>query len=171
MTSEPPSACRRACSRAGAGRWPCGWRWWSATRRGRAVRRRPATARRRSRTRLTVSRERPHSTGVESTTHTSSRKGARSARPTVGDPVQAPQEAVGTLELQTLNGTGRPVHGGDVIVMVTNGGSPGLPATSPGSSACTWSTGGCWSSGPRGGRPLWEILPAVPPPRKPPQLR
>jgi hypothetical protein len=32
------------------GRWPCGWRWWSAIRRGWAVRRRPATARRRSRT-------------------------------------------------------------------------------------------------------------------------
>ncbi|MFD7778861.1 restriction endonuclease [Streptomyces sp. NPDC059753] len=29
--------------------------------------------------------------------------------------------AVGALELQTLNGTGRPVHGGDVVVMVTNG--------------------------------------------------
>lgn len=29
--------------------------------------------------------------------------------------------AVGTPELQTLNGTGRPVHGGDVVVMVTNG--------------------------------------------------
>lgn len=39
--------------------------------------------------------------------------------------MQAPQEAVGTLELQTLNGTGRPVHGGDVIVMVTNGGISG----------------------------------------------
>ncbi|MFD4413168.1 restriction endonuclease, partial [Streptomyces sp. NPDC058476] len=29
--------------------------------------------------------------------------------------------AVGTLELQVLNGTGRPVHGADVVVMMTNG--------------------------------------------------
>lgn len=29
--------------------------------------------------------------------------------------------AVGTPELLTLDGTGRPVHGGNVVVMVTNG--------------------------------------------------
>jgi hypothetical protein len=43
---EPPCVCRRACSRAGSGRWPCGWRWWSARRRGwgHTVSRPPAVA-------------------------------------------------------------------------------------------------------------------------------
>ncbi|MFJ2061255.1 restriction endonuclease [Streptomyces sp. NPDC087908] len=29
--------------------------------------------------------------------------------------------AVGTLDLHVLNGTGRPVHGGDAVVLVANG--------------------------------------------------
>ncbi|MEU6657425.1 hypothetical protein ABZ893_00005, partial [Streptomyces sp. NPDC046821] len=33
--------------------------------------------------------------------------------------------AVGTPDLQTLNGTGRPVHKGDVVLMVTNVGFGG----------------------------------------------
>lgn len=56
--------------------------------------------------------------------------------------------AIGTPELQTLNGTGRPVHGGDVVVMVTNaedlrarsGLRPAAAAT-PGRPACAGTVG------------------------------
>lgn len=75
--------------------------------------------------------------------------------------------AVGTPELQVLNGTGRPVHKGDVVVMVTNG-----RITQPGRAfaqqqrlhlvdrrvLAEWAAGS---------RPLWELLRAVPPPRQP----
>ncbi|ALV30676.1 restriction endonuclease [Streptomyces sp. CdTB01] len=78
--------------------------------------------------------------------------------------------AVGTPELQVLNGTGRPVHRADVVVMVTNG-----RITQPGrvfarqqrlhlvdrQLLASWAAGS---------RPLWELLPALPPPRKPSQL-
>lgn len=75
--------------------------------------------------------------------------------------------AVGTPDLQVLNGTGRPVHKGDVVVMVTNG-----RITQPGRTfaqqqrlhlvdrrvLAEWAAGS---------RPLWELLRAVPPPRQP----
>ncbi|MEU3949632.1 restriction endonuclease [Streptomyces sp. NPDC029526] len=75
--------------------------------------------------------------------------------------------AVGTPELQVLNGTGRPVHRADVVVLVTNG-----RITQPGRAfarqqrlhlvdrrvLAQWATGS---------RPLWELLGAVPPPRRP----
>ncbi|MFI2380159.1 restriction endonuclease [Streptomyces sp. NPDC018964] len=75
--------------------------------------------------------------------------------------------AVGTPDLQVLNGTGRPVHQADVVVMVTNG-----RITQPGRTfarqqrlhlvdrqvLAQWATGS---------RPLWELLGAVPPPRRP----
>ncbi|MER7968180.1 restriction endonuclease [Streptomyces sp. NPDC096080] len=78
--------------------------------------------------------------------------------------------AIGTPELQVLNGTGRPVHRADVVVMVTNG-----RITQPGrvfarqqrlhlvdrQLLASWAAGS---------RPLWELLPALPPPRKPSQL-
>ncbi|MEU8794565.1 restriction endonuclease [Streptomyces sp. NPDC048643] len=78
--------------------------------------------------------------------------------------------AVGTPDLQVLNGTGRPVHQGDVIVMVTNG-----RITQPGRDfarqqrlhlvdrqvLAQWATGN---------RPLWDLLPLVPPPRRPTAL-
>lgn len=78
--------------------------------------------------------------------------------------------AVGTPDLQVLNGTARPVHGADVAVIVTNG-----RVTAP---AVTFArqqrlhvvdrhTLGVWASG---SRPLWELLRAVPPPRKPTTL-
>lgn len=80
--------------------------------------------------------------------------------------------AVGTPELQTLNGTGRPVHGGgDVVVMVTNGRISGHARGFAGQQrlhVVDWRVLEQWT---RGGRPLWEILPAVPPSRTPPQLR
>ncbi len=78
--------------------------------------------------------------------------------------------AVGTPDLQVLNGTARQVHGADVAVIVTNG-----RVTSP---AVTFAkqqrlhvvdreTLAVWASG---SRPLWELLRAVPPPRRPTSL-
>ncbi|RPK55486.1 Restriction endonuclease [Streptomyces sp. ADI96-02] len=78
--------------------------------------------------------------------------------------------AVGTPDLQVLNGTARQVHGADVAVIVTNG-----RVTNP---AVTFAeqqrlhivdrrTLALWASG---SRPLWELLRAVPPPRKPQTL-
>ncbi|MFJ6699544.1 restriction endonuclease [Streptomyces sp. NPDC091272] len=76
--------------------------------------------------------------------------------------------AVGTPDLQVLNGTARPVHHADVAVIVTNG-----RVTAP---AVTFAqqqrlhvvdrhTLAVWACG---ARPLWELLPAVPRPRRPP---
>ncbi|MFI6948178.1 restriction endonuclease [Streptomyces sp. NPDC050422] len=78
--------------------------------------------------------------------------------------------AVGTPDLQVLNGTARQVHGADIAVIVTNG-----RVTAP---AVTFAkqqrlhvidrhTLEAWASG---SRPLWELLRAVPPPRKPTAL-
>ncbi|MER5782927.1 restriction endonuclease [Streptomyces mobaraensis] len=74
--------------------------------------------------------------------------------------------AVGTPDLQVLNGTARPVHGADVAVIVTNG-----RVTAP-AVAFAWQQRlhvvdrpalGVWASG---SRPLWELLTALPPPRE-----
>jgi len=75
--------------------------------------------------------------------------------------------AVGTPELQVLNGTGRPVHRADVVVMMTNG-----RITQPGRVFARQQRLhlvdrkllGAWAAG---GRPLWELLPA---PRRPSSL-
>ncbi|MEU3147876.1 restriction endonuclease [Streptomyces sp. NPDC006999] len=78
--------------------------------------------------------------------------------------------AVGTPDLQVLNGTARQVHGADIAVIVTNG-----RVTAP---AVTFAkeqrlhvvdrqTLAVWASG---SRPLWELLRAVPPPRRPTSL-
>lgn len=74
--------------------------------------------------------------------------------------------AVGTPDLQVLNGTGRPVHKADVVVMVTNG-----RITRPGRDFARQqrlhlvdrAVLGAWAAG---ARPLWELLPALPPPRR-----
>lgn len=74
--------------------------------------------------------------------------------------------AVGTPDLQVLNGTARQVHGADVAVIVTNG-----RVTAP---AVTFAkqqrllvvdrhTLGAWASG---SEPVWELLRAIPPPHK-----
>ncbi|MBG7704688.1 restriction endonuclease [Streptomyces sp. MC1] len=78
--------------------------------------------------------------------------------------------AVGTPDLQVLNGTARQVHGADVAVIVTNG-----RVTAPAVNFAKQQrlhvvdrhTLGVWASG---SRPLWEVLRAVPPPRKPTAL-
>ncbi|MEE1815151.1 restriction endonuclease [Streptomyces sp. SP18ES09] len=75
--------------------------------------------------------------------------------------------AVGTPELQVLNGTGRPVHKGDVVVLVTNGrfSRPALVfARSQRLHLVDRTVLGEWAGG---SRPLWELLRAVPPPRRP----
>ncbi|MFD4716169.1 restriction endonuclease [Streptomyces sp. NPDC058430] len=79
--------------------------------------------------------------------------------------------AVGTPELQTLNGTGRPVHGGDVVVMVTNGRISQPAQGFARSQRLHLVDRRLLEQWARGARPLWEILPAIPPPRKPPRLR
>ncbi|MEV7426863.1 restriction endonuclease [Streptomyces sp. NPDC091212] len=79
--------------------------------------------------------------------------------------------AVGTPDLQTLNGTGRPVHKGDVVVMVTNGriSQPAKAfARDQRLHLVDRQVLELWA---RGTHPLWEILPSIPPPRKPPRLR
>ncbi|MGY3684604.1 restriction endonuclease [Streptomyces sp. TE33382] len=78
--------------------------------------------------------------------------------------------AVGTPDLQVLNGTGRPVHQGDVIVLVTNGRftAPAVEfAKTQRLHLVDRGTLGAWAGG---SRPLWELLGAVPPPRRPSSL-
>ncbi|MFD8059224.1 restriction endonuclease [Streptomyces cyaneofuscatus] len=77
---------------------------------------------------------------------------------------------VGTPDLHVLNGTGRPVHHGDVIVLVTNGrfSRPAVEfARSQRLHLVDRTSLAAWAAG---GRPLWELLRAVPPPRSPSPL-
>lgn len=78
--------------------------------------------------------------------------------------------AVGTPDLQVLNGTARQVHGADVAVIVTNGRVTG-PAVDFAKQqrlhVVDRQTLAVWASG---SRPLWELLRAVPPPRRPTSL-
>lgn len=78
--------------------------------------------------------------------------------------------AVGTPDLQVLNGTGRQIHGGDVLVMLTNGrfSAPALDfAKSQRLHLVDRHLLAQWANG---SRPLWELLRSVPPPRKPTSL-
>jgi restriction system protein len=78
--------------------------------------------------------------------------------------------AVGTPDLQVLNGTARQVHGADVAVIVTNGRvtAPAVAfARQQRLHVVDRQTLGVWASG---SRPLWELLRAVPPPRRPTPL-
>ncbi|MET9579615.1 restriction endonuclease [Streptomyces massasporeus] len=78
--------------------------------------------------------------------------------------------AVGTPDMQVLNGTARPVHGADVAVIVTNGRVTG-PAVDFAKRqrlhVVDRQTLAVWASG---SQPLWELLRAVPPPRRPTSL-
>ncbi|MCX5269979.1 restriction endonuclease [Streptomyces sp. NBC_00199] len=74
--------------------------------------------------------------------------------------------AVGTPDLQVLNGTARPVHGADVAVIVTNGRvtAPAVAfAQQQRLHVVDRQTLAVWAAG---SRPLWELLRAVPPPRR-----
>ncbi|SCK11584.1 restriction system protein [Streptomyces sp. WMMB 714] len=77
---------------------------------------------------------------------------------------------VGTPDLHVLNGTGRQLHAGDVVVLVTNGrftaGCAPL-ARSQRLHLVDRRTLGEWAAG---SRPLWELLQRLPPPRKPTAL-
>ncbi|MFK0137039.1 restriction endonuclease [Streptomyces murinus] len=78
--------------------------------------------------------------------------------------------AVGTPDLQVLNGTARQVHGADVAVIVTNGRVTAPAVAFAGQQrlhVVDRHTLGVWASG---SRPLWELLRAVPPPRRPTAL-
>lgn len=78
--------------------------------------------------------------------------------------------AVGTPDLHVLNGTGRPVHRGDVVVLVTNGrfSRPAQEfARSQRLHLVDRQTLSAWAGGQR---PLWELLRAVPSPRNPTSL-
>lgn len=76
---------------------------------------------------------------------------------------------VGTPDFQVLNGTARQVHGADVAVIVTNGRVTAPAVDFAGRQrlhVVDREVLGAWVSG---GRPLWQLLPAVPPPRSPPR--
>ncbi|MFF8387077.1 restriction endonuclease [Streptomyces kanasensis] len=78
--------------------------------------------------------------------------------------------AVGTPDLQVLNGTARQVHGADVAVLVTNGRvtAPAVVfARQQRLHVVDRHTLGAWAAG---SRPLWELLKTVPPPRRPTAL-
>ncbi|WP_217240174.1 restriction endonuclease [Streptomyces sp. AC555_RSS877] len=78
--------------------------------------------------------------------------------------------AVGTPDLQVLNGTARQVHGADVAVIVTNGRvtAPAVAfAAQQRLHVVDRQTLAVWASG---SRPLWELLRALPPPRRPTPL-
>lgn len=78
--------------------------------------------------------------------------------------------AVGTPDLQVLNGTARQVHGADIAVIVTNGRvtAPAVVfAKQQRLHVVDRHTLAVWASG---SRPLWELLRAVPPPRRPTAL-
>ncbi|RDD83893.1 restriction endonuclease [Streptomyces parvulus] len=77
---------------------------------------------------------------------------------------------VGTPDLQVLNGTARQVHGADVAVIITNGRVTGPAVTFARQQrlhVVDRQTLAVWASG---SRPLWELLRAVPPPRRPTSL-
>ncbi|MEW1630421.1 restriction endonuclease [Streptomyces sp. NPDC089173] len=74
---------------------------------------------------------------------------------------------VGTPDLHVLNGTGRPEHRGEVVVLVTDGRFSGPApefARSQRLHLVDRATLTAWAGG---GRPLRELLRAVPPPRSP----
>ncbi|MFJ3817763.1 restriction endonuclease [Streptomyces sp. NPDC090056] len=73
--------------------------------------------------------------------------------------------AVGTPDLHVLNGTGRPVHGGDVVVLVTNGRFTGPALKFARSQRLHLVDRGLldqWASG----SPLWDLLSHLPAPRQ-----
>ncbi|GAB2870354.1 restriction endonuclease [Streptomyces mayteni] len=75
--------------------------------------------------------------------------------------------AVGVRDLHVLNGTGRPVHHGDVIVLVTNGRFTSNArdfARSQRLHLVDRHVLAKWATGPT---PLWHLLRAVPAPRRP----
>ncbi|MFJ6486394.1 MULTISPECIES: restriction endonuclease [unclassified Streptomyces] len=77
---------------------------------------------------------------------------------------------VGTPDLHVLNGTGRQVHGGDVLVMLTNGRITSNAVDFAKSQRLHLVDRRLLAEWAAGSRPLWELLRQVPPPRKPSAL-
>ncbi|MFC5153103.1 restriction endonuclease [Streptomyces amakusaensis] len=75
--------------------------------------------------------------------------------------------AVGTPDLHVLNGTGRPVHQGDVVVLVTNGRFTAKAVDFARSQRLHLVDRALLARWAGGSAPLWELLRAVPPPRRP----
>ncbi|MFF4104040.1 restriction endonuclease [Streptomyces sp. NPDC001903] len=73
---------------------------------------------------------------------------------------------VGTPDLHVLNGTGRQVHNGDVLVMLTNGRITSNAVDFAESQHLHLVDRGVLAEWAAGSRPLWELLRAVPPPRR-----
>ncbi|MFF3015458.1 restriction endonuclease [Streptomyces sp. NPDC057939] len=77
---------------------------------------------------------------------------------------------VGTPDLHVLNGTGRQIHGGDVLVMLTNGRITGNAVEFAKDQRLHLVDRHVLAQWAAGSRPLWELLRQVPPPRKPSSL-
>ncbi|MEU6988848.1 restriction endonuclease [Streptomyces sp. NPDC046324] len=78
--------------------------------------------------------------------------------------------AIGTPDLQVLNGTGRPVHEGDVVVLVTNGRFTNPAVEFARDQRLHLVNRAVLAEWAGGSKPLWELLRAVPPPRRPTSL-
>ncbi|WP_245728051.1 restriction endonuclease [Streptomyces vietnamensis] len=74
--------------------------------------------------------------------------------------------AVGSPDLHVLNGTGRPVHGGDVVVLVTNGRFTVPAVEFARSQRLHLVDRGLLNEWASGSSPLWELLPHLPTPRR-----
>jgi restriction system protein len=74
--------------------------------------------------------------------------------------------AVGTPDLHVLNGTGRPVHHGDVVVLVTNGRFTDRAVAFARSQRLHLVDRHLLARWAAGSAPLWELLSALPAPRR-----
>ncbi|MGW5852360.1 restriction endonuclease [Streptomyces sp. NPDC055254] len=77
---------------------------------------------------------------------------------------------VGTPDLHVLNGTGRQVHGGDVLVMLTNGRITSNAVDFAKDQRLHLVDRKLLAEWAAGSRPLWELLRQIPPPRRPSSL-
>ncbi|MFF6794176.1 restriction endonuclease [Streptomyces filamentosus] len=75
--------------------------------------------------------------------------------------------AVGTPDLHVLNGTGRPVHHGDVVVLVTNGRFTANAVDFARSQRLHLVDRNLLAAWAAGSTPLWELLGGLPSPRRP----
>ncbi len=75
--------------------------------------------------------------------------------------------AVGTPDLHVLNGTGRPVHKGDVVVLVTNGRFTSNAVAFARSQELHLVDRQLLAQWAAGSTPLWRLLGVVPSPRRP----
>ncbi|NYS21457.1 restriction endonuclease [Streptomyces sp. SJ1-7] len=73
---------------------------------------------------------------------------------------------VGTPDLQRVNGTARQLYGADVVLVVTNGRFSTRCAPLAAQLHMHLADRRTLATWAGGGRPLWELLPKIPPPRK-----